>query len=95
MGHGGWEPDSVPIKSGPPRSTWNFQGDFHNIYIPSPLIVLRDIHNNVADVNAPAYAAVTSNEAPSGPSQLPEAVETCVGCGIKEVTTENLSPFKT
>ena len=27
MGHGGWEPDSVPIKSGSPRSNWNFQGD--------------------------------------------------------------------
>ena len=27
MGHGTWEPDSVPIKSGPPRSNWNSHGD--------------------------------------------------------------------
>ena len=31
MGHGGWEPDSVPIKSGPSRSNWNFQGDVEGI----------------------------------------------------------------
>ena len=35
MGHGGWEPDSVPIKSGPPRSNWNFQGDATTITIVS------------------------------------------------------------
>ena len=28
---GGWEPDSVPIKSGPPTSNWNFHGE-HSMY---------------------------------------------------------------
>ena len=34
MGRGGWEPDSVRIKSGPPRSNWNFQGDVASILKP-------------------------------------------------------------
>ena len=44
MGHGGWEPDSVLIKSGTPRFNWNFQGDDQVYFIWHEMIRSRDIN---------------------------------------------------
>ena len=49
------------------------------VYVHSPLVFLEiSITSCICHVNAPRSTSVSPNEAPSGPSQLPEAVETCV-----------------